>query len=235
MFAGRLGRQPSRAGEVQRQWTPQSVLCNTTAPGLATAAQPQLRFATRCCSNTYDILNWRLDFTFAGGNFTWGPSDGDVTWQGMAVSGRSLASRTGSCMAGWDGAVESDYAENIRARHHRRLSPAPPMAHCACLFADPAGPAGPEAVVPGNQGGGHQGDPLWWQRAAAHQPAGRVGTHGRQPCVCLGGLGCMGGSCGSAWARGASAAAPSRHKPMQSLLTLLQFLPCRSLFKSCRC
>ncbi|KAI7836597.1 hypothetical protein COHA_009555 [Chlorella ohadii] len=35
-------------------------------------------------NNTYDILNWRLDFTFAGGNFTWGPSDGDVTWQGMA-------------------------------------------------------------------------------------------------------------------------------------------------------
>lgn len=52
-------------------------------------------------SNTYDILSWKLGFTFAGGNFTWGPSDADVTWQGASVSWGgptcNLANMNGIC------------------------------------------------------------------------------------------------------------------------------------------
>lgn len=48
--------------------------------------------------NAYDLLNWKLSFSYlGGGNFTWGPSDVDITWTGTHVS----AVCAGCWLAGW--------------------------------------------------------------------------------------------------------------------------------------
>ena len=37
-------------------------------------------------SNNYTVLSWRLTFDIVGGgNFTWGPSDVDLTWSGSEL------------------------------------------------------------------------------------------------------------------------------------------------------
>lgn len=133
-------------------------------------------------SNTYDLLNWRLSFSIlGGGNFTWGPSDVDVTWSGTKVSWRPAWGRLGpshlTCIQQAHAVLPHCAPSPPLPPHPTSLLSLPAPLPTTNAFV-PAGQPGPQGVAEGDQGGGHPRHRLWRHGLGPHRgpvhPGGRA-------------------------------------------------------------